>query len=123
MKKAHADVLIAEDNAFLAGMMAKIIKANDVGADVVHDGKNAVEFLKKQSPNLVLLDLLMPGSDGFEVLAYLKENKSRVPVVILSNLSDNATRKRCETFGVKEYYVKSDIDEDQIWSVVKKWLR
>ncbi len=123
MKKAHADVLIAEDNAFLAGMMAKIIKANDVGADVVHDGKNAVEFLKKQSPNLVLLDLLLPGSDGFEVLAYLKENKSRVPVVILSNLSDSATRKRCEAFGVKEYYVKSDIDEDQIWSVVKKWLR
>lgn len=123
MKKAHADVLIAEDNAFLAGMMAKIIKANDVGVDVVHDGKNAVEFLKKQSPNLVLLDLLLPGSDGFDVLAYLKEAKSRVPVVILSNLSDSATRKRCEGFGVKEYYVKSDIDEDQIWSVVKKWLR
>ncbi len=122
MKKTRPNVLIAEDNAFLAGMMAKTIRANDVGADVVQDGEKAVAFLKKESPALVLLDLLLPSLDGYQVLSYLKESKPKVPVVIVSNLSDGASRKRCQEFGVKDYYVKSDINEDQIWSIVKKWL-
>ena len=115
-------VLIAEDDKFLAKMMSKVLAAHDVQSFIASTGKEALDHLESNAPSLLLLDLLMPEIDGYEVLQRLQSSKSGVPVVVVSNLGDAKTIERCKKLGAKAYVVKSDIDDQQLWPVVEKFL-
>ena len=70
-------VLIAEDEQLLAELYKTNLESEDFAVDVVFDGKAAIDKMKKRSPDLLLLDLLMPGTDGFAVLEWLHEKHKK----------------------------------------------
>ena len=116
-------VLIAEDDTLLADMMGKILNKNKVRVTITYNGKETIEALEKEVPDVLLLDVLMPVLDGHGVLKFLKKKNLACPVIVLSNLSDNMTRNKCKEMNVKDFFVKNDIDDDFLWPAVEKYLR
>lgn len=117
-------ILIIEDDVFLSELMAKKLK--DSGFKVVKaiDGQEGLEKAASAKPNLILLDLILPGMDGFEVLKRLKSNPGTdsIPVIILSNLGQREDIERGFDLGAQDYLVKAQFTPDEIVERVKKPL-
>ncbi len=122
MNTLQKHVLVAEDEAFLLSMMRSVLTRHGVRVSTAVDGQEAIDIMDKDLPDLLLLDLLMPHVDGFAVLKHRKEKNFTFPVIVCSNLSDKKSMIRCHEFDVSEYIIKSDMDDDQIWKVVEKYV-
>ncbi len=118
-------VLIVEDDTFLLSAYQLKFKKLE-GADVwtANDGKSALEFLKKDPPCVVLLDLMLPGISGFEVLTQIRKDEKwkKVPVLVLSNLSQAQDVEKVKALGIDEYLVKANTKINDIVDKVKKYL-
>ena len=81
-------ILIVEDDKFLRELIAKKLQSENYQAIEAKNGEEGVQKIIAEKPNLILLDLILPGIDGFEVLKQAKENPltTEIPVIILSNL-------------------------------------
>ena len=115
-------VLIIEDDKFLRDLMAQKLVAE--GYDVIEamDGEKGLESAKQEKPDLILLDLILPGIDGFEILANVKadQNISQIPVVILSNLGQAGDVDRSLRLGAKSYMIKAHFTPAEIIAKVKE---
>lgn len=110
MKKNMTKVLVAEDDKFLIKVYeSKLLKAG-FDAKIAQDGVEALEMLKTFVPDVILLDLMMPNKDGFQVLTELKADQKlkHIPVIVTSNLSQPEDKKKAMDLGAKDYIVKSD---------------
>ena len=102
-------ILIIEDDKFLRELIAqKLIKE---GYDILEavDGEEGVKSVKEGRPDLILLDLILPGIDGFEVLSRIKEDPAlaEIPVIILSNLGQKDDIERGLKMGAVDYLIKA----------------
>lgn len=84
-RNAHT-VLVIEDDATTSEMMTKLLQKENYAVDQARNGKEALESLKLQMPNLILLDLMMPEMDGFQLVAEMRKNSvwSEIPIVVVS---------------------------------------
>ncbi len=123
MSDRQKHVLVAEDEAFLLEMIRKVLEKHGVRVSTARDGQEAIDSMDADPPDLLLLDLLMPHVDGFAVLQHRKNRNMTFPVFVCTNLSDKKTIVKCNDFDVSEYLIKSDMDDDHIWTSVKKYLR
>ncbi len=122
MSDRQKHVLVAEDEPFLLEMIRKAISSHGVRVSTARDGQEAIDIIDKEPPDLLLLDLIMPHVDGFAVLEHRKNKNMNFPVFVCTNLSDKKNILRCNEYGVSEYLIKSDMDDDQIWTAVEKYL-
>ena len=116
-------ILIVEDEVSLAHVMKQALSKDDIRVSVAHNGREALAVMEKEVPDVVLLDILMPHGDGHEVLKAMKEKNMGSTVVVVSNLSDQKTRNACRDYNVRDYFIKSDIDEGDLWGAIEKHLR
>ena len=123
MNDQQKHVLVAEDDAFLLQMIRKVLSKHGVRVSTASNGQEAIDVIDADRPDLLLLDLLMPHVDGFAVLEHRKKKKMHFPVFVCTNLSDKKSIIRCDAFDVSEYLIKSDMDDEQIWTAVEKYLR
>lgn len=77
-------ILIAEDEVELAGALKFLLEKNRFSVDVVHDGEEALERFQGAAYDVIVLDIMMPGADGMEVLAGIRGSGSAVPVLMLT---------------------------------------
>lgn len=77
-------ILIAEDEVELAGALKFLLEKNRFSVDVAHDGEEALERFRSAAYDVVVLDIMMPGADGMEVLARIRGSGSAVPVLMLT---------------------------------------
>jgi len=118
-------ILIVEDDKFLRELIAqKLIKE---GYNIVEavDGEKGIKKVKDEKPDLILLDLILPGIDGFEVLAKIKEDPvlSQIPVIILSNLGQKDDIERGLKIGAVDYLIKAHFTPGEIIEKVKTVLK
>jgi DNA-binding response OmpR family regulator len=117
-------ILIVEDDKFLRELLAK--KLQDEGLEIVQaiDGEEGVKKAEEELPDLLLLDLILPGINGFDVLKKLKENPktSALPVIVLSNLGQKEDVERALTLGAKDYLIKANFTLEEIFDKIKKYL-
>lgn len=106
--KIAKKILIIEDEKTLSKALELKLSLSGFTVTAAFNGEDGVAILLKESFSLILLDLIMPKMDGFEVLAILKENKIDTPVMVLSNLSQESDMRRTEEFGAKEFFIKSN---------------
>src|SRR5690606_28200440 len=90
--------------------------------EMVETGDEAIEAIEREQPALLLLDLLMPTTDGFAVLRHINEKKYAFPVVVLTNLSSERDKHECLALGAKECLVKSETESNQIQEIIKKYV-
>ncbi|MBI3633223.1 MAG: response regulator [Candidatus Vogelbacteria bacterium] len=117
-------VLLVEDDKFLRETLAKKLITNGLVVQAAIDGKNALEILKTFTPNLVLLDLLLPDIDGFTVLQEMKKDPkfTPVPVIVLSNLDKPDDMQKAKGLGAKDFMVKSNFTLNEIVNRAKATL-
>lgn len=115
-------ILIGEDENFIASLYKLELQRHGVEVTLAANGQEVLDAMEKETFDALLLDLIMPGVDGFEVLQRLQARKSQVPVLVLTNLSQNADQDKCMKLGAKEYIVKVDIDAPDVWRKVQKWV-
>lgn len=117
-------ILIVEDEEFLVTAMKDNLEAEGCTVDTAQNGEEAIERIKKERPNLILLDLLMPKRDGFYVLEEVKKNPKwkLIPIIVLSNLGGDAEIKRALEMGADDYFVKSQHPIEEVIEKVKECL-
>ncbi len=105
---AGAKVLVVDDVADNRDLLARRLRRHHLVVVEADHGRRAIEQMELQSFDLVLLDIMMPEMNGYEVLAYLKShpNLHRVPVVVISALHDLASIVRCVELGAEDYLFK-----------------
>lgn len=101
-------VLIAEDEKPMASALELKLNKSGFEAKAVFDGVAALDVLDKEKYDLLLLDLIMPKTDGFDVIQKLQDKKNNIPIIVLSNLSQEEDRQKAVELGVIDYFVKSD---------------
>lgn len=118
-------VLIVEDDSLLAKVLSESFLNEKFVITVVDNGLEVEKVVNKFSPDIILLDLIIPGIDGFAVLKQLKANDKTkdIPVVVLSNLGDVGDIKSTKALGAEEYFIKANTEMDKIVSYVKRKLK
>jgi len=118
-------ILLIEDEKILAEMYRD--KFTQAGFEVVlaFDSKEGLEKAKKEKPDLIVLDILLPKENGITFLTWLKKDSeiSSVPVVAFSNYDDPETKKQAVKLGVKDYLIKTSYTPQEIVEKVKTYLK
>lgn len=118
-------ILIVEDDKFLRELMVRKLSQENFQIIEAIDGEEGIKKIKDVIPDMVLLDLILPGIDGFEVLAKIKEDPTTtsIPVIILSNLGQREDVERGMKLGAIDYLVKAHFTPNEIIDKIKANLK
>lgn len=124
-KNGGVRILVVEDDKFLRSILSARLMREGFTVEEAVDGSEALKKIEEFQPKLILLDLVMPDIDGFEVLKRMRENDalSKIPVLVLSNLGQDEDIRRAKDLGAKEYLVKAYFTPSEIVARAQKILR
>jgi len=117
-------VLIIEDDNFLSSILKNRLEKEGLSVTQAFDGEEGLKALRESTPDLVLLDLVMPKKSGFEVLqeVSLDPQLSQIPIMIASNLGQDSDIQKARELGAVEYYVKVRTSIDELARMVKNLI-
>lgn len=117
-------IAIVEDDKFLRELITRKLTQEGYKISDAIDGEEGIEKIKKEKPKLILLDLILPGIDGFNVLSQLKGNSklSNIPVIILSNLGQREDVEKGLKLGAVDYLIKAHFTPGEIIEKIRKTL-
>jgi DNA-binding response OmpR family regulator len=84
--------LVVEDDPAIRKLVEKLLLRRGIAIDTAHDGKDAIAKIEGNGYSIIVLDLMLPEVNGYEVIAYMKERSVRVPVVVVSAVSQQALK-------------------------------
>lgn len=117
-------ILIVEDDSFLQGLASSKLEKEGFTVFGAGNSDEAAKILDSETPDLILLDLVLPGTDGFGILKKIREGiKTKdTPVIVFSNLSDDEDIKKAKDSGATDYMVKSNFTLDELSDRIKELL-
>ena len=119
-----AKIFIIEDDHFLSTLIKARLEKEGYTVTQAFDGEEAIELFKKNKPDLIILDLIMPRVSGFEVLENISVDPqfSRIPVIVLSNLGQESDIEKVKNLGAALHMIKVRTSIDDIVRGVKMLL-
>lgn len=127
VRKLNLKVLLVEDDPFLREICSKKLAKEGYAVYEAVDGVEAIDIVRKVAPDIVLLDVILPTMDGFQVLKNIRSEKNekigQVPIVMLSNLGQEEDIKRAMELGANDYLVKAHFTTDEIADRVNAILK
>jgi DNA-binding response OmpR family regulator len=119
-------VLVVEDENYLREVCLQKLRKEGFDAAEAVDGEMALHEVIKVKPDIVLLDIILPYMNGFEVLQKIRQSPNRdvakVPVIMMSNLGDDEDIQKAKELGANDYLIKANFTVDQIINKVKTTL-
>ncbi|HVM73691.1 MAG TPA: response regulator [Candidatus Paceibacterota bacterium] len=118
-------VMSIEDDTFLRDILGgKLIREGAVLIKL-KSGEEALKLFETEHPDVILLDLILPGMNGFDILKLMKENPQSkdIPVIVLSNLGQTADIERLEKLGATRHLIKAEHDPDEIIDIIVSVLK
>jgi DNA-binding response OmpR family regulator len=117
-------VLLVEDDSFLLGMYATKFELENFEVVTAEDGEKGLRLAKEKQPDVILLDLLMPKMNGFEVLHGIKsdETTKSIPVILLTNLNQKEEIDRGLAMGAADYLIKAHFMPSEVVDKIKAVL-
>ena len=117
-------ILIVEDDEFLVQMYATKLELQNYAVVTAGDGKQALKLIKKDPPDLLLLDLNLPIMDGFQVLEVIKKDPTTkaIPVLVLTNFGQKEHIDRCLALGAADYLIKAHFVPSEVVEKIKSLL-
>ena len=114
-------VLVGEDDQMLSSLMVRRLQAEGYDTEASYDGDETIKKVGEWKPDILLLDILMPGKTGYDVLDELKKTtiRSEMRVVILSNLSAPEDVEHAKQYGVFDFLVKANTTPAEVAEKVK----
>jgi len=118
-------ILIVEDETFLIEMYKTKFEIENFQVISAISSEQAIKILKKDIPDLILLDILLPRKSGITFLREVKQIRkvSKVPVIIFSNYDDSKTREEAKQLGVEDYLIKTEFTPKQLLTKIKKYFK
>lgn len=115
-------ILLAEDDEFLALLLRNHLQKEGFPTIVVHNGSDVIPTIKKERPALLLVNIILPGKSGFEIMAELATTKPKIPFMVISNLSQPEDIKRANEYGALHYFVKSSIELNELTTALRTFF-
>jgi len=114
-----ARVLVADDDSQVRKLICRVLSENGHAVMSASDGKKAIRYFAVMQPDLLILDLAMPGTDGFQVLRAIKELAMEIgsKIVVLSGQTSEPARLRAYELGAHHYIEKPFVIEDVLEGV------
>lgn len=124
MTQDKIKILLVEDDLFLLGMYATKFEMENFKVVMAEDGEKAVRLALKEAPDIILLDIILPKVNGFEVLRQLKADRltAEIPVILLTNLSQKDEIEQGLRMGAKDYLIKAHFMPSEVVDKIKKVL-
>jgi CheY-like chemotaxis protein len=120
------EILVVEDDQFLRDLLVKKLEKENYLVAIAIDGQEALTKFQAEKPKLVLLDIILPVIDGFEVLKNIRnhqdKNLAQTPVILLSNLGQETDIEKGKKLGANDYLIKAAFTTDEIIDKIKKYL-
>jgi DNA-binding response OmpR family regulator len=117
------EILIVDDNSENLKLLADLLKMEKYNIRVVKDGSNAITTIKKKHPDLVLLDIMMPGLNGYEVCRQIKKlnQNIEIPIIFITALTENENKALAYQSGGVDYITKP-IQTEEVLTCIKTHL-
>jgi two-component system alkaline phosphatase synthesis response regulator PhoP len=117
-------VLLVEDEEIMINLLEKKLKREGYEVSIAKDGERGFEKIKEEKPDLVLLDIILPKMNGFEVMERMKadEELSKIPVIVISNSGQPVELDRAKKLGAKDWLIKTEFDPGEVIQKVKKQI-
>lgn len=114
-------VLIVEDDQFISKAFKETFEAEGFVVKVAFNGEEALSILRKFMPDIILLDLVMPVKNGFEVLKDVKrqDRLSKIPIIVATNLGEEQYIVKAKEMGANDYILKSELSLSDLVKKVK----
>ncbi|MFO7716704.1 response regulator [Desulfosarcina sp.] len=112
-------VLLVDDEREFVQTLSERLELRDMGSAVAYDGESALALVAEDEPEVMIIDLKMPGIDGLEVLKQVKATRPEIEVIVLTGHGSEADRKRCMQMGAFAYMQKP-VDIDELSDTLKK---
>lgn len=123
--KLMKKILFIEDEPTIQKTISRFLE--DEGYEVKNalDGEIGLKTAKEEKPDLILLDIILPKKDGFEVLKELKEDESTkdIPVIALTNLEESENIEKVLSLGAEAYLIKANYKLEEIVEKIKQILK
>lgn len=117
-------ILIVEDEPVIQKAITEALRGEGYDVSAVFDADEGAASLGKSKPDLILLDLILPGRSGFEFLQEVKNSAETadIPVIILSNLGDEEEVEQAMKLGASNFLIKADYDLSEVVAIIKKYF-
>lgn len=117
-------ILIVEDETIVSRMYEKALKYDGFDIDSAVGGEEALKKIQESRPDCILLDIMMPGMNGIDLLETLKNDLAlrSIPVIMLSNLSGEHDAKHALAKGASDYWIKKDTDINELGDKINALL-
>lgn len=113
-------ILVVDDEKALTHALQMKLSHAGYEVSTAANGEEALQLLEKNTYSLILLDLVMPVMDGFEVLEQMKKKHISTPVIVATNLGQEEDMKRAQEYGVTQYFVKANTPLAEIVKLINK---
>lgn len=125
MAKKTTTILLVEDDDMIRGMYTEKFSRAGYTIEAAEDGELALKTLENVSPDLILLDIVMPNMDGFQVLKHLRGEKkyAKIPIIMLTNMGAVDDIRKCEKLGADDYFVKANHTPSEVVEKVQSFLK
>ncbi len=117
-------ILLVEDEAILIKMYLVTFEKAGFETKTTENIQKAIEIMKEWRPDIVLLDIMLAGVSGLDLLKKIQDKKDllKIPVVVFSNYTDANTEKEALKLGAKAYIIKTDYDPEEAVEIIKKYI-
>ncbi len=120
--KDNIKILLVDDEQEFVKTLSERIKMRELGTEIAHDGEQALEIVNKEVPDVMVLDLRMPGIDGMEVLQRVKKAYPEVQVIILTGHGSDRDEEEARRLGAFEYLQKP-VEVDTLVNKIRRAYR
>lgn len=119
-----ANILVVEDEQLIARLLKETLQIEGYQVVTVLNGEDAVQFALRETPHLIVLDVMLPGIDGYDVVRSLREHPKtmHIPIIILSSLGEPRDKVNAFEIGVDDYITKP-FDTDELVARIRTQLR
>ena len=117
-------ILLIEDEKIMVNLLEKKLTKEGYDVSVVWDGQEGLKKARKESIDLILLDIIMPKMGGFEVMEEIAKDKElkKIPIIIVSNSGQPVELERAKELGVKDWLIKTEFDPQEVLDKVIKQI-
>ena|SRR3989338_756988 len=123
-KLSGKTVLVVEDDDFIRDLFVTKLSSLAYNVETAKDGQEALAKIKTLKPSLVLLDLVLPKMDGFEVLGLVRDDPAliSIPIVVLSNLGEPKDIAKAKGLGARDYIIKANYTPSEVAEKIAEFV-